>query len=82
MKDKLVYQERLEILRKLPPDWDSYGGLPPTAEAIKTAEEFLTVIGIPFIAPLPNGGLTFEWNLPSGETVLVDILPSGSIDLE
>ncbi len=77
--------ERLRKLSKLEPDWDGYGGLTPTKEAItETASLLIEIRKLthgeleePFIAPLPDGGLELEWELPSGVEAMLVIPPSG-----
>jgi len=52
-------------------NWDSYGGLPTSEEAIRTAE------GI-YWAPLSGGGLNFELSNASG-SISCDIGKTGQI---
>lgn len=65
--------DELEALRLLPANWDSYGGEPPTAQAIISAENLLhganMVLGQhvgkrlepEYIAPRADGGIQIEW---------------------
>jgi hypothetical protein len=65
--------ERLNELAQLGHDWDSYGGLPPTEQAVATAgtlaaevdDRFEAAAGMrtePYnIAPLADGGIQVEW---------------------
>jgi hypothetical protein len=78
--------ERIRKLAKLEPDWDGYGGDPPTAEAIKMTAMLLLAIhklahGLldgPFISPSPDGGLGLEWELDSGAELVLIIPPTGT----
>ncbi|MBM3943539.1 MAG: hypothetical protein FJ316_11610 [SAR202 cluster bacterium] len=75
--------DRLEHLATLPPDWDSYGAVPIKPEAIeKTKAMFKQIlplvrkdVPLPFIAPSPDGGVEWEWTVPSGKELLLDIPP-------
>ncbi len=76
--------ERLRKLTNLKSDWDGYGGVPPTEEAVKATAVLLLEIhkltqGLlesPFIAPLPEGGLELEWELDSGAELMLIIPPT------
>ena len=78
--------ERIRKLTNLEPDWDGYGGSPPTEEAVKATAELLLethklIQGLPegpFIAPLPEGGLELEWELDSGAELMLVIPPTGT----
>ncbi len=78
--------ERIRKLRTLEPDWDGYGGSPPTEEAVKATAELLLetrrltqgLLESPFIAPLPEGGLELEWELDSGAELMLVIPPTGT----
>lgn len=67
---------RLNQLEELQEDWDSYGGTPPTKEALECAHRFLDTL---FIAPLNDGGLQIEMN---NEAVIIEIDPDGSWYIE
>jgi hypothetical protein len=83
-------EERPTEMAALGPNWDSYGGDPPTALAIagcgylltRAAEAFGEVAGErlrPFaIAATPEGGTYLDWRSPDRE-VSVDIGPTGSL---
>jgi hypothetical protein len=81
--------EKIRKLRGLELDWDGYGGIPPTEEAVKaTAGLLLEIYKLtqgqlenPFIAPLPEGGLELEWELDSGVELMLVIPPTGT-DIE
>ena len=81
--------EKIRKLRDLEPDWDGYGGIPPTEEAVKaTAGLLLETYKLtqgqlenPFIAPLPEGGLELEWELDSSVELMLVIPPTGT-DIE
>jgi hypothetical protein len=78
--------DRIRKLTNLEPDWDGYGGDPPTAEAIKMTAMLLLAIhrlahGLldsPFIAPSPDGGLGLEWEMDSGAELALIIPPTGT----
>jgi hypothetical protein len=65
---------RLSELQELPHNWDSYGGDPPTALALKRAELLVSDLAKDFgrslgnaaipndIFPNPDGGLELEWS--------------------
>jgi hypothetical protein len=75
---------RTEGLRQ---DWDSYGSLPPSMKAIdvslhlvrKIAELDLGDLPVPHVAPVPGGGIQFEWRVGDRELEL-EILPDGAIE--
>ena len=68
--------ERLRELAELGPDWDSYGGLPPSPEALATAQRLLVEVGERFghlpdkrsvpaaVVPLADGRVQLEWRGP------------------
>lgn len=66
---------RLEELRQLEADWDTYGGLPPTASALAHAKALMNLAferaglpGVPHeIFPIADGGISLEWRYPSLE---------------
>lgn len=78
--------ERVKKLAKLEPDWDGYGGDPPTGEAFRATVALLLAIGrlAPgllegvFISPSPDGGFGLEWELDSGAELVLIIPPSGT----
>jgi hypothetical protein len=79
---------RLEELRALDPDWDSYGAravapiaLDQARRLIGAVEESYSGQGSAepdFIAPVANGGLQIEWCGPRGQLEL-EIGPGGEI---
>lgn len=57
---------KLESLRDLKPNWDSYGADPPNPKAIDRATKFAEFlsekgIGEPHVAPCNDGCIAFEW---------------------
>ena len=81
---------RLGELRSLGTDWDSYGGSPPTLQAIAVAERFLRLTQHSFTTPMSwsipeptavaarsDGGILIEWNGPAG-VVELHIEPDGT----
>ena len=75
---------RLDELSLLEVDWDSYGGLPPTARAVAAASrlmiEAVAVTGeVPdAVMPFPNGGLQVIWERGAQE-LQVDVGPDGCL---
>lgn len=87
-----LHQARMDLerLRLLGEDWDTYGGHPPTENALATARAVLNYVesvfgGVAmeatkpyFVGPLPNGGVTVEWR--KGEDQLgIDVEPTGQL---
>ena len=81
---------RLAELSRLEEDWDSYGGLPPTPEALRAAKRLLTRI-LPrnglvpgrgadpgAVLPFPNGGVQIVWERNADE-LQVDVGPTGDL---
>jgi hypothetical protein len=72
-----VYPEalkRLERLRRLKPDWDSYDGLPPSEDTVEhaylvlndlvaAAESRAAVLPEPTVSPGARGTVQFSWKL-------------------
>ena len=75
---------RLDELSALHDDWDSYGGLPPTARAIGAASRLIveatTHTGdVPSaVMPFPNGGVQVIWER-SRDELQVDVGPDGGL---
>lgn len=81
---------RLTELGRLTPDWDTYGGEPPTRASLATAYALLFEVaerfGEPFgervrpfaIVPLAAGGVQIEWR-QTGAEVELEIGPGGDI---
>jgi hypothetical protein len=75
--------DRLDHLARLPQNWDSYGAVPISPNAItrarSTLRQILSVGGedipLPFIAPSPNGGVELELTTASGRELMLDISP-------
>jgi hypothetical protein len=75
----------------LEPDWDSYGGDPPTARATDTVRDLLRAVCDQFvalpvdrlrpfaIAPTPDGGILIEWRSP-GQRIAVLVGAEASLD--
>lgn len=66
----------LSHLRELQHDWDSYGSIPPTEEAIVLAERIINEQ--PTVVPRSGGGVQIEW--PSGAEI--GITPEGTWEME
>lgn len=50
-----------EAIAALPDDWDSYGGVAPTAETIETAKRVHALLGEGWdVGPVGNGSIDFE----------------------
>jgi hypothetical protein len=61
----------LRRMAELPDDWDSEGSITPSPSVIASIRVLLDrlrnglgAIPIPFICPVPGGGVQFEWNSP------------------
>jgi hypothetical protein len=71
----------------LPRGWDSYGSLPPALVAVNRslgllrgiAELDLPDLPVPDVAPVPGGGIQFEWGVGQRELEF-EILPDGSVE--
>jgi hypothetical protein len=83
--------QRLDELSRLERDWDSYGGLPPSEVAIATARRLISAVATRvtpgganvepfFTAPVPTGGVQFEWAQP-GVELEIEIGPTGSLSV-
>jgi hypothetical protein len=82
--------ERLVYLAGLGPDWDSYGGAPPTVTAIARAGHLVVTVARRFrtssraaikpfaIMPIADGGVQLEWR-GADEDLELDIGPAGAI---
>lgn len=70
-------EERFRHLASLTQNWDSYGGRPPTEEAIGAARDTLTLLdGNPTISATANGGVLLGW---SDDEIEVSCDPSGAV---
>lgn len=78
--------ERIEHLKNLASDWDGHGGLPVNNAAAQSATQLLLKIhvltmgnlNLPFIAPLPDGGLILEWIQDSGKELTLEVSADGN----
>ncbi len=82
--------ERIDSLRELADDWNTYGGVPATVLAAASASDLLrslvsdderpryTLVRPHSIAPLASGGLNLEWRGPHGE-MTVEVYPDGRL---
>ena len=82
--------ERLDEMAALSENWNSYGGHPPTPGALACARALLNAIQLlpgalqaslshPYaMAPLPHGGVYFEWRGPQ-RALEVHIDPEGRL---
>ncbi len=80
--------DQLDEIAKLGPDWDSYGGDPPSPQAIATAYNLLQAVYEIFgrltpeqsqpqvVAPRAGGGIQIEWGTRPVE-IAVHADPSG-----
>ncbi len=77
---------KIRELEGLPPNWDSYQGLPPSRSALSRSYELIQALvnqSLPMpgvIAPTSKGGLQFEWSGPTGE-LEAELRPDGTCDL-
>jgi hypothetical protein len=84
-------ETRFAELRGLGPDWDSYGGVPPTSRAVAGARELLQRACRQFadagesrlrpfaIAPTPDGGILVEWR-PDDHLLSVVVTADGGLE--
>jgi hypothetical protein len=76
--------EKLSTFKLLAPNWNSYGSLPPSEKAIKSAASFLMMmrdenLPRPRVIPIAGGGIQFEWNY--GERELeIEFRPDGTLE--
>jgi hypothetical protein len=82
--------DRLARLAELGSDWDSYGGAPPSGQALATARELLFAVAErcgelvgervrPYaVAPIADGGVQLEWRGAHRELEL-EIGPGGDV---
>ncbi len=80
--------DQLDDIAKLEPDWDSYGGVPPSPLAIAIASNLLRIVHETFgrlayeqsqpqvVAPRADGGIQIEWGTRPVE-IAVHADPSG-----
>lgn len=66
---------RIEPLRWLPLNWDSYGGHAVVPSVVDLAEPLVTALLLqrippPAFVPTSEGGLSLEWKVPSLEIVM------------
>lgn len=75
--------EEVSENRRLPVNWDRYGGLPTTSKVAEKAEVILlrttrlaVRLGIePSVGPLADGGMDIGWISPSGNELLLEVPP-------
>lgn len=83
--------DRLAELSRLPINWDSYGGVPPTETAVNVAYQFVTTaawlsgdgsrLDEPAeISPVPDGGLLLAWSSDTHE-VQLRVRLDGALDV-
>jgi hypothetical protein len=85
-------RRRLDLFSSLAADWDSYGGHPPTTEALGAARRFLDFAEsrvsprfrdqlVPLaIVPTPVGGAQLEWERPS-RSLEIEIGPDATFSV-
>jgi hypothetical protein len=61
-------RRRLRAMMNLPENWDSYGAVPTTPEAVRTAERLLLWLSLgdvppPDLFPGVDGGVQLEWHI-------------------
>ncbi len=83
---------KLDELKNLPEDWDSYGADPISPNAIVKAKSIVTSVMIAFgdiignvvqltdVIPIADGGVQLEWVGPHAE-LEIEISPKGNIGL-
>ena len=67
-------------LNNLQPNWDSYGGLHPTQEAISVAKGLANaLLSLPHVVPVATGGVQLEWHV-AGFDIEIEVGPDGSCE--
>lgn len=71
-------------ISELQHNWDTYGGPPPSLEAVKASKKLIWGIRLdgptlPNIVPSVGGGIQFEWSSAFRELEL-EVLPDGSFE--
>jgi hypothetical protein len=77
--------KKLAQIEALGPDWDGYGGLPPSARSLAMAQTIMVRMvaefdrrGVPTeVMPIADGGVQVEWQGQSGVLAL-NAAPDGS----
>lgn len=72
----------------LPPNWDSYGAVAISRQAIREANQLLQRLADAFgqpglpetIVPVPDGGVQFEWDKVSG-TLEIEVQDNGTLNV-
>ena len=88
--DKLASRDpqtgaRLRLFAGLEPDWDGFGGRPPSEKALELATVVILVayrvsggnLDRPSVAPLVDGGVEMEWEVDTGRELMVTVPPDG-----
>lgn len=81
--DLLAAMNAVGDLAQLPQDWDSYGSRQIQTSAIRQALEILQManlqhIPMPFVVPVPGGGVQLEWRL-EGRELELEVQPDRTI---
>src|SRR5262245_13563003 len=75
----------LSRIARLPENWDGYGSPPLSQKAREQAADLIDSLASnappssPHIAPVPGGGLQFEWDY-LGRYMELEILPNGNLE--
>ena len=82
---RLTISQRIDELRELPADWDSYGAEPVADKAAETAMDVLTGfcldgVMMPTIVPTSSGGLQAEWHIADAD-LEIEFCPDGRMNL-
>lgn len=77
---------RLERLKSLKPDWDSYGGIAASSETLGRARAFILLADakvwpVYFVSPGPNGEVLVQLRSTPKKEAEVYFLPDGRTDL-
>ena len=65
-------------LRRLPPNWDTYGGAPPAEAALQAARCWLDCIAW---VPCSDGGVQLEWR-QQGREHEIKFMPDGTVETQ
>jgi len=76
--------QTLAELEDLPPNWDSYGSVPPQPASLHAARQFLarfpsSSIPAPTVTAVPGGAVGFHWRAEERH-LEIEFLPSGEAE--
>lgn len=80
----MAAQEKLQELKDLPENWDSYGSCPIHSDVIEMSASLLAdlakiKIPNPLILPVSGGGVQLEWRKHNAE-LEIEVLPNKTVE--